>query len=122
MKNLSTGNAYSVFIQQYEGPESLPLLSQEEERALLAIVKAAGPHSPTGAQAIDKLIRHNVKFVAGRAKRWQRYTAGDEAFITDLCQAGVAGLWWSIIAFDLSSEVRLLSYAVHKIDQQIREE
>ncbi|MDR0662687.1 MAG: RNA polymerase sigma factor RpoD/SigA [Spirochaetaceae bacterium] len=87
----------------------IPLLSREEEDTIAR--KAA-----TGDQdALNKLVRANLRFVVNVAKRYQ----GQGLPLTDLISEGNIGLISAVSRFDVDKGYHFISYAVWWIRQAI---
>ncbi len=91
---------------------SLPILSEEEERALFIRFQ-----QQNDLEAARKLILSHLRFVVSIAKSYKGYGLPVE----DLVQEGTVGLMKSVKRFDLSKGVRLVSFAVHWIKAEILE-
>lgn len=87
-----------------------PLLSDEEEKALIAIIFDKTDKYGAGQKkrATDKLINANLRFVFKKAKQRAR---GDIDMFNELIAAGNDGLLIGLEKFDPSSGVKFLSYA-----------
>lgn len=86
-------------------------LTYAEERSIILAAK-------TGNQvAHDKLISSNLRFVVSCAKEYQH----PDIAIIDLISAGNVGLIEALRKFDLSKEVKFISYAVWWIKNAIIE-
>lgn len=94
------------------GSTRIPVLSLEEEYALLKKVHESGDE-----QAIYELVIHNIRFV--------QYVSQDYLWSKlpkeDITHEGIIGLIKAIKHFDISKENRLITYAVHWIRSEIRE-
>lgn len=78
-------------------------LSKEQEWALIARIQ----QSRDGA-ALDKLIKHNARFVIGVAKHYQ----GMGVAVLDLISLGNEGMIEAAYRFDLNKKIKFFSYAV----------
>lgn len=87
----------------------IPLLSYEEEK-ILAQKIAAGDQ-----EAVDELVKHNLRLVVSVAKRY----AGCGLTLLDLIQEGNVGLIEAARKFDLSKGYRFSTYATWWIRQKI---
>lgn len=93
-----------------------PLLTKEEELDLFLEYFDEGI-SPAKKFAIkSKIIRSNLRFVFKQAKYFSK---GDPDVFEELICAGNEGLSVGFQKFDLSKEVRFLSYAGHWVNQRI---
>ncbi len=90
-------------LQEYEP------LSREEEAELLRRAKAGD------REAIEKLVKHNLRFVVRIAKQYD----GLGVPLLDLIDEGNLGLMRAIERFDPSKGVRFLTYAIWWIRQAI---
>ncbi|HDD35260.1 MAG TPA: RNA polymerase sigma factor RpoD/SigA, partial [Candidatus Desulfofervidus auxilii] len=90
--------------------ENAPRLSREEEREIIKRAKQGDK------EAIEKLLYAHLPFVVKIAKRYQEYGLP----LGDLINEGNIGLLKALQKFDLSKNVRFLSYAVHWIKQRIK--
>lgn len=87
----------------------IPLLTYEEEKAL-ALRIAAGDQ-----EAIDEMVRHNLRLVVSVAKKYK----GCGLPLLDLIQEGNVGLIEGAKKFDLSKGYRFSTYATWWIRQKI---
>ena len=95
------------------------LLSAEEEKALLVILKSEDSTPLQKKRARDKLIQANLRFVFKTAKKYsRRYPASFD----DLLSSGNEGLIVGIDKYKLESGTRLLTYAGWWIIQRILKE
>lgn len=91
---------------------SLPILSEQEEKALFEQYQATND-----LQAVRKLVLSHLRFVAYLAREYRGYGLPME----DLVQEGSIGLMKSVKKFDLSFGVRLATYAMHWIKAEMQE-
>ncbi len=89
---------------------SFPLLSDAEQRSLLAQIQQGDP----GAR--EQLINCNLRLVLSLSRRF----IGRKHDLEDLFQIGCIGLIKAIDRFDLSYEVKFSTYAVPMIIGEIR--
>ncbi|WP_025745637.1 sigma-70 family RNA polymerase sigma factor [Kallotenue papyrolyticum] len=113
-----------------------PLLTAEQERRLLEIYhdaqrakrelagelsekqrRAAERRINAGEQALEELLRHNLRLIANVAYRVARYSS--HLTLDDLIQEGRIGLMRAIEKFNLSTNIRLSTYATWWIRQAI---
>lgn len=87
----------------------VPLLSSEEEIACAKKIKQGDQ------QAIDKLIKSNLRFVVSIAKQYQSQGLS----LGDLINAGNLGLLRAATRFDVTRGFKFISYAVWWIRQSI---
>ncbi len=92
-------------ISLYINELNAPLLSSDEERALLVKIKQGD------MDARDKFIESNLRLVVSVAKKF----LGRGLPFLDLVQEGNLGLMKAIDKFDLSYDVRFSTYAVYRI-------
>ena len=88
-----------------------PLLSAEEELALIKAIQEKGPE----CDEMDKLVRPNMRFVVSVANQYQNKGLSLE----ELIETGTEGLRIAAEKFDINAECKFLSYAVWWIRQQI---
>jgi RNA polymerase sigma-32 factor len=79
-----------------------PILSLEEEIDLFTKYK-----EQNCLKSAEKIIVHNLRYVANTARKLKYYNIDEN----DLFQEGVIGLMKAVKAFDLSKEVRFISFA-----------
>lgn len=105
---VSSNNLDAYFRQIGE----IPVLDAEEEREL-----ALRLQNQNDIEAAQKLIMHNLRFVAKIARGYSGYGLP----LNDLIQEGNIGLMKAVKRFSTKHEVRLISYAVHWIRAEIHE-
>lgn len=98
--------AFDIYLKEIE---DFPRLSREEERELLEKAKKGD------REATAKLVYSHLRFVVHTASKYQGYGVP----ISDLVNEGNLGLLKAIEHFDLSKNVRFLSYAIWWIKQSI---
>ena len=86
-----------------------PLISREEEIRLAQCIRAAD------AEALDKLVRSNLRFVVSVAKKYQNQGVS----LSDLINEGNLGLIRAAHKFDETKGIKFISYAVWWIRQAI---
>ncbi len=91
---------------------SVPVLSKEEEQAL-----ARRYHDDEDLDAARQLVLAHLRFVVHIAKGYLGYGLP----LNDLIQEGNVGLMKAVKRFDVSYDVRLVSFAVHWIRAEIHE-
>lgn len=100
--------AYMKIVRAYEP------LGDQETRRLIAVVQ-----KPTSlkeqSKAMNKVVLHNQRFVISVAKKWAK---GDN--LLDLVNEGNIGLIQAVHNYDLGKDVKFTTYAVHWINQAIR--
>lgn len=84
-------------IRSYE-----PLTKQEEKELIILIQKNRDP------RALDKLIKHNLKFVVSVAKHYQ----GQGSSLLDLISQGNEGMIEAAYRFNVKEDVKFFSYAL----------
>ncbi len=84
-----------------------PLISREEEVQLAILIKQ------TDAEALDKLVRSNLRFVVSVAKKYQNQGVS----LSDLINEGNLGLIRAAHKFDETKGIKFISYAVWWIRQ-----
>jgi RNA polymerase primary sigma factor len=98
--------AFEIYLREIE---NIPTLTREEERELLKKAKEGD------REAIAKLVYAHLRFVVHIASKYQGYGVP----ISDLVNEGNLGLLKAIEHFDLSKNVRFLSYAIWWVKQSI---
>ncbi|MBX9929201.1 MAG: RNA polymerase sigma factor RpoD/SigA [Gemmatimonadaceae bacterium] len=86
-----------------------PLISREEEVRLAQNIRAGDP------EALDKLVRSNLRFVVSVAKKYQNQGVS----LSDLINEGNLGLIRAAHKFDETKGIKFISYAVWWIRQAI---
>ena len=86
------------------------LLSREETRKLIKSAQEGD------SQALDKLVKHNLRLVLKVTYRFKNY----DYDLQDLFQIGVIGFIKAVNNFDLDRNLRLSTYAVSRILGEIR--
>ena len=100
-------------LEQYlQRAYSLPVLSAEEERALVLRLRDEGD-----VEAARSLVLHNLRFVIHVARSYSGYGLP----LGDLVQEGSIGLMKAVKHFDPEVGVRLVTFAVHWIRAEIHE-
>lgn len=107
--NKSITNRDDLINAYFRDIRNIPLLSEEEEKDLLNKAQKGDD------EAVDKLIKSNLRFVVTVAKHYQ----GRGLELIDLISEGNFGLIEAIKSFDQSRNVRFLSYAIWWIKQCI---
>lgn len=88
-----------------------PLLSVEEEQALLKAIQEKGPE----CNEMGRLVRANLRFVVSVANQYKNKGLSFE----ELIEVGTEGLKKAAEKFDVNAECKFLSYAVWWIRQAI---
>src|SRR6266540_3735131 len=86
-----------------------PLITREEEVTLAQRIKQQDP------EALDKLVRSNLRFVVSVAKKYQNQGVS----LSDLINEGNLGLIRAAHKFDETKGIKFISYAVWWIRQAI---
>src|SRR5579859_755689 len=97
-------------LDQYLREISLyPLINREEETRLAIMIRQSD------AEALDKLVRSNLRFVVSVAKKYQNQGVS----LSDLINEGNLGLIRAAHKFDETKGIKFISYAVWWIRQAI---
>src|SRR5450830_792278 len=86
-----------------------PLINREEETRLAIMIRQSDP------EALDKLVRSNLRFVVSVAKKYQNQGVS----LSDLINEGNLGLIRAARKFDETKGIKFISYAVWWIRQAI---
>src|SRR5664279_3107518 len=86
-----------------------PLIDRDEEVRLAQLIRVKD------AEALDKLVRSNLRFVVSVAKKYQNQGVA----LSDLINEGNLGLIRAAHKFDETKEIKFISYAVWWIRQAI---
>jgi RNA polymerase primary sigma factor len=109
-KNLGVYDSDRDILDQYLFEVSkTPLLTPTQETAIARLVQAGDP------DAMQELIRRNLRFVISVAKKYQNRGMG----LSDLIGEGNLGLLTAARKFDPDQGVKFISYAVWWIRQSI---
>ena len=109
-KNLGAYDADRDILDQYLFEVSqTPLLTPQQEMAIARLVRAGDP------EAMQELIKRNLRFVISVAKKYQNRGLG----LSDLIGEGNLGLLTAARKFDPDQGVKFISYAVWWIRQSI---
>jgi RNA polymerase primary sigma factor len=109
-KNLGIYDADRDILDQYLFEVSkTPLLTPQQETAIARLVQAGD------AEAMQELIKRNLRFVISVAKKYQNRGMG----LSDLIGEGNLGLLTAARKFDPDQGVKFISYAVWWIRQSI---
>jgi RNA polymerase primary sigma factor len=109
-KNLGVYDADRDILDQYLFEVSqTPLLTPQQEMAIARLVQAGDP------DAMQELIKRNLRFVISVAKKYQNRGLG----LSDLIGEGNLGLLTAARKFDPDQGVKFISYAVWWIRQSI---
>lgn len=103
----------------YETISKTPLLTKEEERALLVILKSEMSTAAQKKRARDSLINANLRFVFKQAKKYSRR---HPASFDDILSAGNEGLMVGVDKYKLETGNRLLTYCGWWVLQRILKE
>jgi RNA polymerase primary sigma factor len=104
-----TNRSSEAFKRYLQEVAQIPLLVEDEETELAIKIKNGDK------QALDKLIRSNLRFVISVAKQYQDATCT----IEDLVNEGNIGLCSAAEKFDHTKGFKFISYAVHWIRRYI---
>jgi RNA polymerase primary sigma factor len=88
---------------------AFPLITREDECALAGRIRAGD------AEALEKLVRSNLRFVVAVAKKYQNQGVS----LSDLINEGNIGLMRAARKFDETKGIKFISYAVWWIRQAI---
>jgi RNA polymerase primary sigma factor len=102
-KNEGSLDQYLKEISQY------PLIDRAEEARLAKLIRKEDP------EALDKLVRSNLRFVVSVAKKYQNQGVP----LSDLINEGNTGLIRAAHKFDETKGIKFISYAVWWIRQAI---
>lgn len=106
----SITNRESASLEKYlQEIGRVPLISPEEELQLTSLVKQGDK------QAVDRLVKANLRFVVSVAKQYQ----GQGLSLPDLINEGNIGLIKSVERFDNTRGFKFISFAVWWIRQSI---
>jgi RNA polymerase primary sigma factor len=109
-KNLGVYDSDRDILDQYLFEVSkTPLLSPQQEMAVARLVRAGDP------EAMQELVKRNLRFVISVAKKYQNRGMG----LSDLIGEGNLGLLTAARKFDPDQGVKFISYAVWWIRQSI---
>jgi RNA polymerase primary sigma factor len=109
-KNLGVYDSDRDILDQYLFEVSkTPLLSPQQEMAVARLVRTGDP------DAMQELVRRNLRFVISVAKKYQNRGMG----LSDLIGEGNLGLLTAARKFDPDQGVKFISYAVWWIRQSI---
>ena len=100
---------HDPFIQYMEEISRIKILSREEEIKLATSIQAGDP------KAIQEMVRRNLKYVVTVANKYR----GLGISLQDLIEEGNIGLIQAAKRFDVSRNVKFITYAVWWIKQAI---
>ena len=104
--NSNIDNGLSNYIEEIS---HIPLLSREEEKALAERIQKGDK------EALRKLVRHNLRFVVGFARKYNKLGIP----LMDLINEGNLGLIEAAKKFDPNRNVKFISYASWWVKQYI---
>lgn len=111
--NRSITNRQGEALDKYLNEIShIPMITSEEEERLARLIRRGGAE---GAEAKDKLVEANLRFVVSVAKQYQHMGLS----LTDLIDEGNIGLVKAAEKFDETRGFKFISYAVWWIRQSI---
>lgn len=102
-------NREGVLDQYLKEISQYPLIDRAEEARLAKLIRAGD------AEALDKLVRSNLRFVVSVAKKYQNQGVP----LSDLINEGNTGLIRAAHKFDETKGIKFISYAVWWIRQAI---
>ena len=111
MRNIYVNDFNRTVKTYYQELSKFKTLSKDDERALL--IKA----QEGNLKAKEELISCNLRFVFDIAKKY----SGHGVAMEDLIAEGNLGLFKAIEKFDLSKEIRFVSYAIYWIKFYIKD-
>lgn len=103
-------NSFDIVGTYLRDLKKIKRISDEEERDLLLDYKLNN-----NLESAKKVILNNLRFVWFYARKFEGYNIPT----VDLVQEGVVGLMKALKTFDISSEVKFISYAVHRVKECI---
>ena len=104
-----SNHSYDPLNQYMKEINKINLLSREEEITLARSIKQGN------SKAIQEMVRRNLKYVVTVAKKYQGYGLS----LQDLIEEGNIGLIQAAKRFDVSKNVKFITYAVWWIKQAI---
>lgn len=111
MSNVYINDFNNTVNNYYNNLKSLSLISKERERELLLKAKEGN------LNARNELAQSHLRFVFDVAKKY----TGHGVAMEDLIAEGNLGLMKAIEKYDLTQDVKFISYAVHWIKYYIRD-
>ena len=108
-KKKASGNEEGSLDQYLRDISVYPLISREEEAELARRIRVSDQ------EALDKLVRSNLRFVVSVAKKYQNQGVS----LSDLINEGNLGLIRAAHKFDETKGIKFISYAVWWIRQAI---
>ena len=103
------GSGHDPLTQYMEEISRIKILTREEEIELATAIKAGDP------KAIQEMVRRNLKYVVSVANKYR----GLGISLQDLIEEGNIGLIQAAKRFDVSRNVKFITYAVWWIKQAI---
>ena len=107
--NYESNPSHDPLNQYMKEINEINLLSREEEITLAKSIKQGD------SKAIQEMVRRNLKYVVTVAKKYQGYGLS----LQDLIEEGNIGLIQAAKRFDVSKNVKFITYAVWWIKQAI---
>jgi RNA polymerase primary sigma factor len=106
---MNKGSSHDPLTQYMEEIGKIKILTREEEISLAKLIKAGDP------KAIQEMVRRNLKYVVTVANKYR----GLGISLQDLIEEGNIGLIQAAKRFDVSKNVKFITYAVWWIKQAI---
>jgi RNA polymerase primary sigma factor len=111
---ITTANNRDIFNKYLNELNKYKPLSREEEVELFKSIR-----EKNNQDALDKICKHNLRFVVSVAKRYSTILSKSALTLEDLVNEGNIGLCIAANRFDYTSGNKFISYAVWWIRQQI---
>lgn len=111
-KNSLYWNRDEITVAYFNDIKSYPLLTQDEERELLTIIKTE--KGKKSEDALKKLIECNQRFIVSVARK-----SSNSYNLLDIVNEGNLGLYKAIENYDLSKKERFITYAIFWVRKYI---